>query len=752
MENTRREFIKTIGATAVAASIAVETGAGQATSRAKPKTEIGKATTADFYVSPDGNDSDPGTLSHPFQSLARARDAVFRLRNARRVQKPVVVMLRGGTYPLEQSVVFSSQDSGTEQAPITYMAYPGESPVLSGGRPVKGWQLYKDKIYSTVLPVEENQNYRFRELFFNGKRQIRARYPNYDPQHPNYGGWAFIESTEPAEAPAPVSFRWEPGVFPRRWAKPEQGEIFIIPGLAWLSHLIPIREVDYDKRLISVTRRLATRWDKLTKGNRFYVENMLEELDQPGEWCFDTETSKLYFWPPEGPMRDDEVTVPVTDRLIELRATTRDPVRYLRFHGLTFTQTLPVFPNPIPQQPDYVDCNRPNSGGYALYLENAEHCTVEDCRFDQVGGDAIRLHNYNAHNRIVGNEIMGAGGQGICLAYLDFWPYDFPPVTRGKSKQLRSMSSRLPWAIGNVISRNHIHHCGIVDNFGAAIHVHGLNCQDNVIANNSIHDMPHHAIYFSMGFGRSIIEYNDVHTLCLVMADAGGVYCNRWCVLDDHEVLRNNNIIRYNFIRDVRGVYPFGKETPDPVSTPSQDRIKVPYFTWGIYFDNSPRRAEVYGNITIGNVWGGVFLGGGYGEPSDCLVENNILVDSSVYQFDLGMKEEATGNRFVRNIVYFRNPEAALLRVRSPKGVEECDHNLYFQANQNKLRVVGLPEESFDRWREMGFDQHSVVADPLFVDPEHGDYRLKPESPALKLGFKPIPVERIGLRPGNQKR
>jgi hypothetical protein len=236
------------------------------------------------------------------------------------------------------------------------------------------------------------------------------------------------------------------------------------------------------------------------------------------------------------------------------------------------------------------------------------------------------------------------------------------------------------------------------------------------------------------------------------MADAGGVYSNRWCVLDEDQILRNNNIVRYNLIRDVRGVYPFGKQVSDPVATPSQDRIRVPYFTWGIYFDNSPRRAQVYGNITVGNVWGGVFLGGGYGEPSDCLVENNILVESSEYEFDLSMKENARGNRFVRNIVYFRNPKAALFRLRSPKGIAECDYNLYFHADGTPLKVSGLPGESLAQWREMGFDQHSVVADPLFVDPDRGDYRLKPESPAFKLGFKPIPVERIGLRAGHSTR
>ena len=64
------------------------------------------------------------------------------------------------------------------------------------------------------------------------------------------------------------------------------------------------------------------------------------------------------------------------------------------------------------------------------------------------------------------------------------------------------------------------------------------------------------------------------------------------------------------------------------------------------------------------------------------------------------------------------------------------------------LLVGGLkdvPEEKqWETWRAMGFDRNSIVADPLFVDPANDDYRLRPESPAFKLGFKPIPVEKIG--------
>ena len=377
-------------------------------------------------------------------------------------------------------------------------------------------------------------------------------------------------------------------------------------------------------------------------------------------------------------------------------------------------------------------------------MENTENCTVEGCRFDQVGGDAIRVHGASARNRIVGNEIVGAGAQGICFAYLDFWPYDFPPIWRGQEARMRSVSSRLPWAVGNVISRNHIHHCGVIDNFGAAIHLHALNADENVISHNHVHDQPHHAIYLSMGFGRNIIEYNDVHALCRVMADAGGVYCNRWSILENDEVLSKGLIIRYNRIRDVLGVHPHGRPAENPAATPSRDRLQVPYFTWGIYFDNSPRRAHVYGNLTINNVWGGTFLGGGYAEPQDCLVENNVFVDSSVYQFDVSMSENARGNRFVRNIVYFNKPDAALLRTTSTKGLKECDYNVYFPVGPQPLKLAGLPGGTLEKWREQGFDRHSVLADPLFVDPAKGDYRLKPESPALKLGFQPIPFERIG--------
>ena len=109
------------------------------------------------------------------------------------------------------------------------------------------------------------------------------------------------------------------------------------------------------------------------------------------------------------------------------------------------------------------------------------------------------------------------------------------------------------------------------------------------------------------------------------------------------------------------------------------------------------------------------------------------------------------GNRIRRNIMYYTAPQARLYKYRAAAtrflDDFECDKNCIWHQGE-PLTIGGLdktpPGEQWDKWREMGFDRESIVADPLFVDAENDDYRLRPESPAFKLGFKPIPVERIG--------
>ena len=134
--------------------------------------------------------------------------------------------------------------------------------------------------------------------------------------------------------------------------------------------------------------------------------------------------------------------------------------------------------------------------------------------------------------------------------------------------------------------------------------------------------------------------------------------------------------------------------------------------TWGIYFDNSPRRAQVYGNLCIDNTWGGVFIGGGYAEPQDCVVENNVFVNSSVYQLDAVIGKHASGNRFRRNIISYTKPDAALMRAgkawkdgrrRVPRLA-----GIRFQplppGRAAPLRIADLPGGTYEDWRKLGFE------------------------------------------------
>src|SRR5262245_46846413 len=93
---------------------------------------------ADFVVATDGSDDNPGTAARPFTTLARARDAVRKLTAGGPPKADVIVLVRGGTYALPETLVFGPEDSGTPEHPVVYAAYPGEKPVLSGGRPITG--------------------------------------------------------------------------------------------------------------------------------------------------------------------------------------------------------------------------------------------------------------------------------------------------------------------------------------------------------------------------------------------------------------------------------------------------------------------------------------------------------------------------------------------------------------------------------------------------------------------------------------
>jgi hypothetical protein len=165
---------------------------------------------AEFFVSPSGNDTNPGTEAKPFATLERARDA------ARHQGEPARVVVRAGIYYLKQTLMLEPQDSG-----LTVEAAEGEEVVISGGRVVSEWQPWRGEVLQSDLGKLDLPDCKFQQLYFAGQRQPLARVPNFDPEHPRIGGVLFNERL--VEPGTKTKFGYRAGELdPAKWTHPER--------------------------------------------------------------------------------------------------------------------------------------------------------------------------------------------------------------------------------------------------------------------------------------------------------------------------------------------------------------------------------------------------------------------------------------------------------------------------------------------------------------------------------------------------
>ena len=128
----------------------------------------------ELFVAIDGNDANPGTRDRPLATIAKAQELV-RQKITAGLSGDVSVLLRAGTYRLQQTLVFGSQDSGTAEHAVVYAGYPGETVVVSGGQNITGWKKGSGDVWTAQVDAAAWQKQTLRHLFVNGRRAVRAR-------------------------------------------------------------------------------------------------------------------------------------------------------------------------------------------------------------------------------------------------------------------------------------------------------------------------------------------------------------------------------------------------------------------------------------------------------------------------------------------------------------------------------------------------------------------------------------------------
>ncbi len=453
----------------------------------------------------------------------------------------------------------------------------------------------------------------------------------------------------------------------------------------------------------------------------FQLENTPGGMLQPGNWSVNTIQGAIYFWAPAG--IDPNSASVVAARLLTVLELKGDEnsgqfVRFLHFQGLAVADvSRHRVSMPPPSGRKYAPFDAYNTIDSAVLVQSASDCTFEHCRITGVAGGAIRFLLYARNINLLDNLIVRCGGNGVAIV-------GYNPGTHHENRD-------------NLIAGNTIQYCGQTywHSAGIALAMAG----DMTVRGNNIAFMPYAGImaggqtafYFKLlrnnndyfrwneirdtplttdnvkQFipGHLTIEGNVIHDVMMIAEDGGAIYL--W---GEHDCLIRHNTVYRTLQDNSYGIY-LDVDTLDSVVS---DNVvyQCPLV--------SPTR---YGAALMMNTG-----------ARDTITNNIFALTNRLFDF----RGDRGGNAITRNIFLSgpaispaQGPRQVVSDVASRPSV--MDYNLYWSTGGPSVINQWIAP-----WRRQGWDAHSIVADPMFVDASRFDFRLSAGSPVARFGFKPI--------------
>jgi len=645
-----------------------------------------------IYISPSGSDSSPGTPDLPLATLTAARDKARFIRNGN-PQQPVEIIALGGEYMMLQPLELDIHDSGSPGSPTVFRAEEGAEAIFRGGVQITGFKKVNEHLWRAFVPQVAYYDSYFEQLYVNGRRAERAKSPNK--------GFFQVRGVEETIA--------EKG----DGRMPQVAVQKIIVDSADLSTALNFSDQDYEdamvvfyhnwdntrKRVLSFSKSQPAffiagegmkPWNPINAKSRWFIENYRGALDAPGEWFLDR-SGYLYYIPlPDETISSTVFYAPVLKEFIRINGQSSDNrVNNIRFENLIFSVAgyrSPAAGNEPAQAAATV--------GAVVTLDFAENISFTTCEISRTGtyGIWFRRGCSNCTVNKCWMHDLGAGGIKIGETILRESADEISKYISVENNIITDGGHIFPCAVGIII----------------------FHASDNALIHNEISNLRYSGIsagwiwgYATSPSKRNIIRFNHIHHLGWgELCDMGGVYtlgASEGTVVSD-------NLIHHVYSYDYGG--------------------------WGLYTDEGSYGITMENNLVYACKNSGFHQH--YGKEN--IIRNNIFAFNVIAQLQATRVEEHRSISFTNNIIYFAR--GTLLTSNWHKFNLLTDYNCYFDTRTTDVRFA---DKSFAEWQKSEKDIHSVIADPLFADPENFDFRIASQKVARKIGFKPFDYTKAGV-------
>ncbi|MFW6101397.1 MAG: right-handed parallel beta-helix repeat-containing protein [Bacteroidota bacterium] len=485
----------------------------------------------DFYVSPLGNDANPGTEEQPFKTIERAQKAVRKVL-ADGPESDITVWIREGTYRISRPLRFGPGHSGSGQHQVYYKAMPGARPIISGGMPVDNWSRTDDGLWMAQIPPKVEN---IREFYIADKRCTRAR-------HPNEGYLRVAEVGEDRR----TNFYFNEGDFPR----PEDVQTVELVLLHdWSISRIGISKIDWQNNNLRAVDSIGARspsffnLDHWEEHPRYYLANSRAFLDTAYEWYFDEANNRVYLQLPEGTNPNHlKTTVPFSDGLMRFEGRESAPIKNLVFEGLTFQHTRWNIPEMgyCGVQATHYDPRPKRQEGWtvvpaAIKGKWMKNCTFRNCTFKNLGTSGMWISTGSKVCTIENSVFTDIAGNGIMIGEGRDRQIDGQAWWKARPEQA---------ADGNTIRKCTIEKCG--REYYGAVGIWGGLVANTTIENNEIGWHPYTGISIGWMWNpqetpceANVIKGNHIHHVMQILSDGGGIYM---LGLQPDSKLMNNHI------------------------------------------------------------------------------------------------------------------------------------------------------------------------------------------------------------------